>query len=157
MPLDPGLVGRSFPLTRPYLVGAEKISEFRVAIGDHPERRGSATPLGSSVAADSEAAAEHRHTVAPPTFAIVVIAAAQDAVLFDPDLGLDFSRVVHRDQRFVHHRPIRAGDVLSTTVYIDGIRMLAGNEVLTLRTEISDAVGSAVCTAVGTLVARAAA
>lgn len=141
MPLDPGFVGRSFPLVRPYLVGIEKLREFVLAIGGVPDR---IDPTGLGV-------------VAPPTFAIVVIAAAQDGVLFDPALGLDFSRVIHRDQRFVHHRPIRAGDTLFTTVHVDGIRVLAGNDVLTVRTEVTDADGADVCTAVGTLVARAAA
>ena len=44
---------------------------------------------------------------------IAIITRAQDAVLFDPALGLDFARVVHGDQRFVHRRPILAGDELS--------------------------------------------
>ena len=137
MPLDPEFVGRSFPLGRPYEVGAEKIREFAAAIGDHPDLYD-----GSPV-------------VAPPTFAIAVISRAQDALLFDPVLGLDFSRVVHRDQRFVHHRPIRSGDVLRSTVVVEGIRVLAGNDVLTLRTEVIDAAGEPVCTATGTLVSRA--
>ena len=88
---------------------------------------------------DAARAAGHPDVVAPPTFAIAVIAAAQDAVLFDPALGLDFSRVVHGDQRFVHHRPIYAGDELSRTVVVDAVRVLAGNDVLTLRTEVVDA------------------
>jgi len=141
VPLDPTFVGRAFPLARPYVVGLEKLREFVTAIGVDPDRLSEFGP----------------GAVAPPTFAVVVISAAQDALLFDPTLGLDFSRVVHRDQRFVHHRPIRVADVLFTTVHVDGIRMLAGNDVLTVRTEVTDAAGAAVCTAVGTLVARAAA
>ena len=137
MPLDPGFVGRSFSLGRPYEVGAEKIREFAEAVGDHPDRYADAP------------------VTAPPTFAIAVISRAQDALLFDPALGLDFSRVVHREQRFVHHRPIRAGDLLSSTVVVEGIRVLAGNDVLTLRTEVTDADGAPVCTATGTLVSRA--
>ena len=139
MPLDPAFVGREFPLARPYMVGVEKLREFVAATGADPGNLGSGPDF-----------------VAPPTFAIVVISDAQDALLFDPALGLDFTRVVHREQRFVHHRPIRAGDVLRSTVHVDGVRALAGNDVLTVRTEVTDAEGAAVCTAVGTLVARAA-
>ena len=139
MPLDPAFVGREFPLARPYMVGVEKLREFVAATGADAGYLGSGPDL-----------------VAPPTFAIVVISDAQDALLLDPALGLDFSRVVHREQRFVHHRPIRAGDVLRSTVHVDGVRALAGNDVLTVRTEVTDAEGAAVCTAVGTLVARAA-
>ena len=145
--MDAAFVGRSFPLDRPYEVGIEKIREFARAIGDD-------NPLyHDRVAAHS---AGHPDVVAPPTFAIAVIAAAQDAVLFDPALGLDFSRVVHGEQRFVHHRPIVAGDVLGSTVHIDGIRVAAGNDILTLRTEVAGASGEPVCTAHSVLVSRAA-
>ena len=77
--------------------------------------------------------------------------------MFDPALGLDFSRVVHLDQRFVHHRPVVAGDVLHSTVHVDSIKVLAGNDVIGVRTEVVDATGAAVATAFGTLVSRAAA
>ena len=39
---------------------------------------------------------------------------------------------------------------------IDSIRVLAGNDVITLRTEITDAAGAAVCTTYGALVVRGA-
>jgi acyl dehydratase len=144
--LDQSWVGRSFPLGEPYQVGLEKIREFADAIGD--DNTLYRDPVAASAAGLSG-------VVAPPTFAIAVISRAQDALLFDPDLGLDFSRVVHRDQQFTHHRPIVAGDELSSTVLIDAIRVLAGNDVLTLRTEVTDAAGKPVCTATGTLVSRA--
>lgn len=148
MSMDPSFVGRSFPLAQPYPVGPEKIREFADAIGDpHPMYH-------DRVAAQS---AGHPDVVAPPTFAIVVISRAQEALLFDPALGLDYSRVVHGDQRFVHHRPIVAGDVLRSTVHIDAIRVMAGNDVISLRTEVVDPAGTAVCTALSTLVSRGAA
>ena len=31
-------------------------------------------------------------------------------VPIDPELGIDYSRVVHGEQRFLHARPITAGD-----------------------------------------------
>jgi len=147
MPMDPAFVGRSFPLGEPYVVGVEKVREFAGAIGD-------ANPLSHDRAAARSAG--HPDLVAPPTFAIAAIARAQDAVLFLPELGLDFSRVVHGDQRFVHHRPIHAGDELHSTVHIDSIRQLAGNDVLGLRTEVVDADGTPVVTGYSTIVSRAA-
>ncbi|GAA2004876.1 MaoC family dehydratase N-terminal domain-containing protein [Nakamurella flavida] len=146
MPLNTAYLGRAFPPGETYQVGREAIRRFADAIGDpHPLFR------------DPHAAREagHADVVAPPTFAIAVLARAQDAVLSDPELGLDFSRVVHRDQRFVHHRPIVAGDELSCTVHVEAMAVLAGNDVLTLRVEISDPQGG-VCTATTTLVARGA-
>ncbi len=145
--MDASFVGRAFPLAEPYLVGAEKIREFADAIGEP-----------SPLCHDRQAAraAGHPDLVAPPTFAIAAIARAQDAVLFRPDLQLDFSRVVHRDQRFVHHRPIHAGDQLRATVHIDTIKVLAGNDVIGLRTEVVDGAGEPVVTCHSTLVSRAA-
>jgi acyl dehydratase len=143
--LDQSFVGRSFPLGEPYVVGIEKIREFATAIGDD-------NPISHDTAAAQ--AAGHDGLVASPTFAIVAVARAQDAVIFDLDLGLDFSRVVHGDQRFVHHRPIIAGDVLSCVVTVDGMRALGSNDVLTLRAELTLLDGTPVTTAVSSLVAR---
>jgi acyl dehydratase len=143
--MDSAFVGRSFSADEPYLVGVEKIREFADAIGED-----------APWCHDREAAREagHPDLVAPPTFAIVVIARAQDAVLFNPELGLDFSRVVHGDQRFVHHRPIHAGDELRSVVVIDSIRQMAGNDILGLRVEVTGGDGQPVVTAHSTLVSR---
>lgn len=146
MGMDPAFVGRAFPPRQAYLVGVEKIREFAAAIGDDS---GACRDRSAAIAAG------YQDVVAPPTFAIVVSARAQEAVIFDPELGLDFSRVVHGDQRFVHHRPIIAGDQLTCVVHIDSIRVLAGNDVIGLRTEISGAACEPVCTAHSTLVSRA--
>ncbi|WP_353650482.1 MaoC family dehydratase N-terminal domain-containing protein [Nakamurella sp. A5-74] len=145
MAMDAAFIGRAFPLDEPYLVGREKLREFAAAVGEH-----------ALVCHDVDAAraAGHSDLVAPVTFTIAVIAAAQDAVLFDPALGLDFSRVVHGEQRFVHHRPIVAGDTLLRTVHIDAIRVAAGNDIISLRTEVTAADGAEVSTAFSTLVSR---
>ena len=143
--MDPAFVGRSFVLDEPYLVGVEKIREFADAIGER-------SPLCHDRTAAK--AAGHPDLVAPPTFTIAAIARAQDAVLFRPELGLDFSRVVHRDQRFTHHRSICAGDELHATVFIESIRVLAGNDVIALRTEVVGGDGEPVVTARSTLVSR---
>lgn len=143
--MDQAFVGRSFPHAEPYLVGVEKVREFADAIGER-------SPLCHDRAAAR--AAGYPDVVAPPTFAMAAVARAQEAVLFDPELGLDFSRVVHGDQAFTHHRPICAGDELHATVHIDAIRQMAGNDIITLRTELADPTGEPVSTAVSTLVSR---
>ncbi len=145
MALNHEFVGKAFPYDEAFCVGVEKIREFARAIGDE-------NPLYR----DREAArrAGYADVVAPPTFAIAVIMKAQDKLLFDPALGLDFDVVVHGNQRFIHHRPIVAGDELTSTPYVDSVRVMAGNDVVTLRTEVTDSDGNPVCTALGTLVAR---
>lgn len=145
MALDPSYVGRSYPPTATYQVGREKIREFADAIGDD-----------DPVFRDPEAAraAGHPDVIAPPTFAIVVAMSSWHVLIDDPELGLDYSRMVHADQSFRHHRPIRVGDELSTTVHVDGIRAAAGNDILTVRCEIADAEEHPVSTAGSTLVVR---
>jgi acyl dehydratase len=148
MALDPGLVGRSYPPSAVYEVGRAKIAEFAAAIGD-PD----------PVYRDAQAARAlgHPDIIAPPTFAIVVSLEAANVVLDDPDVELDYSRVVHGEQRFTHHRPVRAGDRLVATTTIEAVRSVAGNDLLTTRVELATEDGEAVCTAASMLVARGAA
>src|SRR3978361_2128673 len=122
MALDRELVGRSYPPSALYEVGRAKIAEFATAIGD---------PSPVYRDADAARAAGHADVIAPPTFAIAVSLEAAMVVLDDPDVGIDYSRVVHGEQRFTHHRPIRAGDRLVATTTIDAARSVAGNDLLT--------------------------
>src|SRR5215472_3825731 len=113
MGVNPDYAGRAFPPTGPYEVSRVKIAEFADAIGDP-------SPVYRDPAAAR--AAGHPDVIAPPTFAIVIsMAASQDAIA-DPGLGLDYTRVVHGDQRFEYTRPIRAGDVVTAQTTISGIR-----------------------------------
>jgi len=145
MPLDPAFIGRSYPPTSPYEVGREKIREFAEAIGD---------PHPAYVDPDAARALGHHDVVAPPTFPVVVTMTASRLVVDDPDLGLDYSRVVHGEQRFVYTRPVHAGDRLVTTVSVDNIRSAAGNDILTVRCDVADETGAPVVTAYSSLVAR---
>ena len=145
MPLDQSFVGRTYPPTPPYEVGRERIREFADAIGDaNPAYR------------DPEAARAlgHPDVIAPPTFGIVLSMTAGRQVVADPELGLDYSRVVHGEQRFVINRPIRAGDRLTVTVSVEDIRAAAGNDLITTRGDVRTVDGEPVLTAYSTLVAR---
>lgn len=119
-----------------YEVSSAKIKEFADAIGDPNPRYRDDRP------------------VAPPTFATIINIPAIMAIVQDPELGLDYSRLVHADQSFTHHRPITAGDKLVLTTHIDGAMSRAGNDMLTVRTEIVDGDGAAVSTTTATLVFR---
>ena len=148
MALDRELVGRSYPPSAVYEVGRAKIAEFARAIGeDSPLHR------------DAEAArdAGYPDVIAPPTFAIALTLEAAMVVLEDPEVALDYSRVVHGEQKFVHHRPIRAGDRLVATTTIEAVRSVAGNDMLTTRVDVATEDGEAVCSATSMLVARGAA
>jgi acyl dehydratase len=145
MPIDPSYAGRSYPPTEPYEVGIEKIREFAAAIGDdNPAYR------------DREAARAlgHPDVIAPPTFPFVLTFQASRVVVGDPDLGIDYSRVVHGEQRFVAARPVRAGDSLVTTVSIDSLRSAGGHSMVTTRSDVATVDGEHVVTAYATLVVR---
>ena len=145
MALDRELVGRSYPPSAVYEVGRGKIAEFARAIGsDDPLHRD----------AEAARAAGHPDVIAPPTFAIALTLEAAMVVLDDPDVSLDYSRVVHGEQRFTHHRPIRAGDRLVATATIDAVKTVAGNDMLTTRVDLATEDGEPVCTTRSMLVAR---
>jgi acyl dehydratase len=145
MALDPSFIGRQYPPTEPYQVGREKIREFAQAIGDD-------NPVYRDPAAAQ--ALGYSDVIAPPTFPIVVTMAASRLIVADPDLGLDYSKVVHGEQRFSYSRPVVAGDVLQVSVTVENIRAAAGNDLLTTRGEVTTVDGEHVVTAYSTLVAR---
>ncbi|QSB15499.1 MaoC family dehydratase N-terminal domain-containing protein [Natronosporangium hydrolyticum] len=145
MPLNRAYVGRSFPPSGPYLVGREKIREFASAIGaDDPIHH------------DPEAARARGHAdvVAPPTFPIVAGTAAAEQLQTDSELGLDYSRVVHGDQRFSYVRPVVAGDELVSVLTIEEITERAGHEFLNTRIELTTPAGEPVVTLWHKLVVR---
>ncbi|WP_326568619.1 MaoC family dehydratase N-terminal domain-containing protein [Amycolatopsis rhabdoformis] len=131
MALDRTYLGRSYPPTEPYEVGREKIREFWLALGGESGE------------------------VAPPTFPIVLSMEAERQVHFDPAFGLDFGRVVHREQEFAATRAIRAGDRLTVVVTVVDVADAAGHDVVTLRSDIITVEGERVCTATSTMVAVA--
>lgn len=136
-----------YPPTAPYLVGREKVREFARAVL-------SQAPLHHDV--EAARAAGYADVVAPPTFAIVVQDATLQQLLGDPDADVDFSMVVHGDQRFSYTRPIVAGDELTGVMTVTSVKQLGGNSMVTSSTEIRDAGGAHVVTAISTLVVRAA-
>lgn len=145
MPINRDFIGRTYPASEPYEVGREKIREFADAIGDsNPAYR------------DIEAAQAlgHPDIVAPPTFPIVVSMRVSGQAIADPELGVDYSMVVHGEQRFTYTRPVYAGDVLSGTLSIEDIRAAGRNEMLTTRVDLETPKGEHVCTAHSTLVVR---
>ena len=145
MSVNPELQGRVFPPTEPYLVGREKIREFARAVF-------SASPLNTDVAAAR--AAGYDDLVAPPTFPVVIQEATLQQLLAEPDAGIDFSHVVHGEQRFTYSRPIVAGDELTATLTVSSVKSLGGNSMVTADSAIVDATGAHVVTAISTLVVR---
>ncbi len=144
--VNPAFAGRTYPPTGVYEVSREKIREFAQATGAHPAHLdpAAAQALG------------HADVIAPPTFAVIVSQRAEQQLIDDPQAQIDFSRVVHGEQTFVHHRPIVAGDRLVSVLHVDAVRAAGGHSMVTTRTEIAAEGGEAVCTSTSTLVVRGA-
>ena len=109
--LNPDSVGRTFHSAKSFSVTASEIAAFAAAIG------------------------EDDVSVAPPTFSIRISLEQSQNLLSDPEVGLDWSRVVHGNQKFEIYRPIVVGDVLKCASTIEGYKILAGNEVVTVRSD----------------------
>jgi acyl dehydratase len=145
MPVNASLVGRAYPPTEPYQVSREKIREFADAINDP-------NPAYRSV--DAARALGHPDIVAPPTFPVRLTLTAGHQLLFDPEAGIDYGRVVHGEQRFVYERPVRAGDVLQVVVHVEDVRVAGGNDLITTRAEVRTPEAELVLTAFATTVVR---
>ena len=110
--LNPDSVGRTFTGAELVSVTQSEITAFALAIG------------------------ETDFSVAPPTFSIRITLAQSQSLLSDPDVGLDWSRVVHGDQKFKIQRPIIAGDILRCSSTIENYKVVAGNEIVTVRSDL---------------------
>ena len=146
MAVNRAYIGREYPASSTFEVGREHIRRFAVAIGDlHP----------AYLDPEAARALGHPDVIAPPTFLTVLnFRFAEDGPVADPGLGLDYSLVVHGEQTFELHRPVVAGDVLTSVQRIDEIRDAGRNELITTVTEVSAAGGAAVATLRSTLVSR---
>ena len=115
--------GKVYAPTAPYLVGREKVREFARAVLSE-----------ATLHYDPEAAraAGYADVVAPPTFALVVQDATLRQLLDDEEAAVDFSRVVHGDQRFSYTRPIVAGDELTGVMTVTSVKQLGGNRMVCL-------------------------
>lgn len=110
--LNPDSVGRTFHGAKSFPVTASEIAAFAAVIG------------------------EGDLSVAPPTFSIRISLDQSQDLLTDPQVGLDWSRVVHGDQKFEIFRPIVAGDVLKCSSTIENYKVVAGNEIVTVRSDL---------------------
>ena len=88
-----------------YAIGREKVREYAHAVGE-------TEPLYLDV--EAARAAGYADVVAPPMFAAVYSAPAIWPALMDPEVGIDYARMVHGAQEFTWHAPVVAGDEITT-------------------------------------------
>jgi len=75
-------------------------------------------------------------TVAPPTFSIRISLSQYESILTQPEIGVDWTRLVHGDQKFEIYRPVVAGDVFKCSATIETLRSVAGNEIISVRSDL---------------------
>ncbi len=144
MPLNEGLKGKVYPRVE-LEVTAERVLQFADAIGeDNPAFR----------SAQGGAALGFGAQIASPTFLTVLHIMGGAEVVLDPDLGLDYTRVVHGEQEFEWNRPVQVADRLGAEPRIADIYSKGPNEFLVIEAEIKDPSGNAVAVSRATLLSR---
>jgi acyl dehydratase len=137
-------IGKRYPAVS-YLVGREKIREYASAVGE-------ANPLHHDVQAAR--AAGYADLVAPPMFAVVYAARAVGQAMFDGDVGLDYSLLVHLSQEFEWGPVVVAGDEISTVTTVEAIAERAGRAFYVFETVSDNQRGECVCTGKWTEIVR---
>jgi len=110
--INPDSVGRTFTGADLVTVTQSEIDNFAAVIG------------------------ENDTSVAPPTFSIRISLSQYENILTQPEIGVDWTRLVHGDQKFEIFRPIIAGDVLKCSATIETLRVAAGNEIISVRSDL---------------------
>ena len=113
--ISPEIIGRTFPGTESITISQSEIDAFCAVIG------------------------EANTSIAPPTFSIRISLQQSEAILTSPEVGIKWDRLVHGDQKFEIKRPLTAGDVVTCSSTIESARNVAGNEIISVRSDISSA------------------
>ncbi len=137
-------MGKTYgPIT--YAVGREKIREYAHAVGE-------TNPLHLDL--EAARAAGHRDLVAPPMFAVVYSSPVLMPALFDPEIGLDFARMVHGAQEFAWGPLVLAGDEITTEAELVSQDERAGMAFFVFETRSANQDGERVCTGTWTNIVR---
>ena len=110
--INPDSVGRTFDSADLVTVTQSEIDAFASVIGE--------TDTG----------------VAPPTFSIRITLSQFESILTKPEIGVDWARLVHGDQKFEIYRPVIAGDIFKCSATIETLRVAAGNEIISVRSDL---------------------
>ena len=144
MPVNTAAVGKTYPATT-YAVGREKVKEYALAVGET-----------NPVHLDHEAAraAGYDDVVAPPMFCVVYKSPAMAPAIFDPDVGIDFARMVHGGQEFAWGPVVVAGDEITTTVTVKDISERDGRGYSVFESVSKNQRGENVCVGTWTNIVR---
>jgi acyl dehydratase len=139
-------IGKTYAPTV-YAVGREKIREYAAAVGE-------TNPLYLDVAAARQAG--HADVVAPPMFAVVYAAPSVAQGVFDPELAIDFARLVHGSQEFRWGPLVVAGDEIATTTSVADISQHGELRFYVFQSHSQNNRGQTVCTGTWSNIVRTA-
>jgi acyl dehydratase len=125
-----------------FVVGREQIRQYAGAVkADDPATH------------DEAAAAElgHESLVAPPTFMSIFAVMIQRHFFQHVDVGMETMQIVQVDQKFVYHKPIKAGDKLHGTMHVESVTERFGADIVVTRNVCHDEHGDMVLEAYTTL------
>jgi acyl dehydratase len=128
-----------------FVVGREKVREYAKAVkAEDP----------ASLDDDAAAALGHDGVVAPLTFSSIFALLVQEDFFKHVDVGLETMQIVQVDQRFLFHRPVRAGDKLWARVDIHSVDERFGADIVVTRNVCTDENGDIVMEAYTTLMGQ---
>jgi acyl dehydratase len=142
--IDQKFVGKEYPVTV-YEIGREKMKEYAIAVGDM-------NPMYQ----DREAGKSSRYgdNIAPPNFAAVYNLMGCAQMFFDPELKLNFAMLVHGEQEFEFLKPVKPGDVITTTGKIVDIMAKGSNDIIVFEARSKNQDGDLVTVGRATFVIR---
>jgi acyl dehydratase len=145
MALKTDIRGMSHTYPDFFEVGREKVREYARAV-----------KAEDPASLDDAAAAElgHGAVVAPLTFSSIFALLVQQDFFRHVDVGLESMQIVQVDQRFVYHKPVRAGDKLWARVDIHSVEERFGADIVVTRNVCTDDDGELVMEAYTTLMGQ---
>jgi acyl dehydratase len=131
---DAGHVGREY--TAPgVVVNGERARAFAAAIA------------GDDAVAEPDAV--------PPTYAAVYcLFPTLGRLLGDPEVGINLAGLIHGEQQFTFHEPVRAGDVVDSRARIASVEVKRGMTFVGIDLESTRDGGRAVCSGRALLIVR---
>ncbi len=144
VPVNSDAIGKKYPVSS-YAVGREKVREYAHAVGETNQ-------LYLNV--EAARAAGYADVVAPPMFAVVYQGRAITPALFDPDVGIDFPRMLHGGQEFRWGPVVVTGDEIETTTSVKDISQRGGMNFYVFETDSRNQRGEIVCTGLWTNIVR---
>ena len=118
-----------------FVVGREQIRQYAHAV-----------KANDPASHDEEAASElgHDSLVAPLTFSAIFAVIIQRHFFQHNDVGMETMQIVQVDQKFQFHEPIRAGDKLFGTMYVQSVDERFGADIVVTRNVLENDKGEVV-------------